>query len=139
MVNEFIYNIEFSTNNQDIISIFPSSFKNFYIANIDENGDEIPYGVKDNSLEANYFMVKILNDKSYDANEVIGRLKSKKDIVGLSIHFTNGKTQKFTIPKKRIQEDGVLVNKYEDAFDDEDDLCIIICDKDIRYKKELFA
>ena len=139
MVNEFIYNIEFSTNNQDIISIFPSSFKNFYIANIDENGDEIPYGESNNSLDANYFMIKILNDKTYDANEVINRLKNKKDIIGLSIHFTNGKTQKFNIPKRRIQEEGMLINKYEDVFTDEDDLCIIISDKDIKYKKELFA
>ena len=139
MVNEFIYNIEFSTNNQDVISIFPSSFKNFYIANIDDNGDEISYGVSNNALDANYFMIKILNDKSYDANEVINRLKNKTDITGISIHFTNGKTQVFNIPKRRIQKDGILINKYEDVFEIDDDLCIIISDKDIRYKKELFA
>ena len=139
MVNEFIYNIEFTTNNQDIISIYPSNFKNFYIANINENGDEISYGVNDTFLEANYFMIKVLNDKSKDAADVINRLITKKDIVGISIHFTNGKTQNFTIPKKRVQQDGILVNKYEDAFYDEDDLCIIISDKLIKYKKELFA
>ena len=139
MVNDFIYNIEFTTNNQDIISIFPSSFSNFYIANIDNNGDEISYGVNGNALEANYFMIKIVNDKSYDASEVIKRLQTKTDITGLSIHFTNGKTQVFNIPKRRVQKDGILINKYEEVFNDEDDLCIIISDKDIKYKKELFA
>ena len=139
MVNEFIYNIEFSTNNQDIISIFPSSFSNFYIANIDDNGDEISYGIKNDSLEANYFMIKILNDKSYEANEVIKRLKDKKDIVKLSIYFTNGKKQVFEIPTKRIRIDDSLINKYEETFDVDDDLGIIITDKEIKYKKELFA
>ena len=139
MVNEFIYNIEFATNNQDLISIYPSNFKNFYIANINENGDEISYGVNNSALEATYFMIKILNDKSKDASDVINRLVSKKDITSIAIHFTNGKTQLFDIPKKRIQQDGVLINKYEDAFFDDEDLCIIISDKDIRYKKELFA
>ena len=106
MVNEFIHNIEFATNNQDIISIFPSNFKNFYIANINEDGDEIAYGIKNNHLEANYFMIKIINDKTYDAKEVIDRLINKQDITNISIHFTNGKTQIFDIPKKRIQKDG---------------------------------
>ncbi len=139
MVNEFIHNIEFTTNNQDIISIYPSSFKNFYIANINDDGDEIAYGINNNHLEANYFMIKVLNDKSYEAKEVIDRLMSKKDIINISIHFTNGKTQVFDIPKKRIQSEGILVNKYEDAFYDDEDLCIVISDKEIKYKKELFA
>ena len=139
MVNEFIYNIEFSTNNQDIISIFPSSFKNFYIANIDENGDEISYGINEDALEANYFMIKILNDKSYEANEVINRIKSKKDITKLSIYFTNGRKQVFDIPIKRIRKDNQLINNYEELFEVDDDLGIIITDKNIKYKKELFV
>ncbi len=139
MVNEFIHSIELTANNQDIISIFPSNFDKFYIANIDQNGDEISYGNNGDHLEANYFMIKILNDKSYDANEVIKRLIDKKDIINVSIHFTNGKKQTFDIPKKRVQTDGILTNRYEDAFFDEEDLCIIISDKNIRYKKELFA
>ena len=139
MVNEFINSIELTANNQDIISIFSSNFDKFYIANIDQNGDEISYGNNGDHLEANYFMIKILNDKSYDANEVIKRLVDKKDIINVSIHFTNGKKQTFDIPKKRVQTDGILTNRYEDAFFDEEDLCIIISDKNIRYKKALFA
>ena len=91
MVNEFIHSIERAANNQDIISIFPSNFDKFYIANIDQNGDEISYGNNGDHLEANYFMIKILNDKSHDADEVIKRLMDKKDIINISIHFTNGK------------------------------------------------
>jgi hypothetical protein len=139
MVNEFIYNIEFATNNQDLISIFPSNFKNFYIANINDSGDEISYGVNGQNLEANYFMIKILNDKTKDASDVINRLITKPDITGIAIHFTNGKTQVFDIPKKRVQKDGLLINKYEDAFLDDEDLCIVISSKEIKYKKELFA
>ena len=139
MVNEFIHNIEFATNNQDLISIYPSNFKNFYIANINDSGDEISYGINGQNLEANYFMIKIINDKSKDANDVIDRLKTKPDITGISIHFTNGKTQIFDIPKKRVQKDGLLINQFEDVFFDEEDLCIIISSKEIKYKKELFA
>ena len=139
MVNEFINNIEFTTNNQDIISIYPSSFTNFYIANIDDNGDEVSYGVKDDILEANYFMIKILNNKSFEANEVIKRIKDKKDIVKLSVYFTNGRKQVFDIPLKRVRMNDSLINKYEELFDIDEDLGIIITDKDIKYKKELFA
>ena len=139
MVNEFIHSIDLTANNQDIISIFPSNFDKFYIANIDNNGDEISYGNKDGHLEANYFMIKILNDKSFDASEVIKRLTDKKDIVNISIHFTNGREQVFDVAKRRVLDDGLLVNKCEEVFFDNDDLCIIICDKNIRYKKELFA
>ena len=139
MVNEFINNIVFTTNNQDIISIYPSSFTNFYIANIDDNGDEVSYGVKDDILEANYFMIKILNNKSFEANEVIKRIKEKKDIVKLSVYFTNGRKQVFDIPLKRVRMNDSLINKYEELFDIDEDLGIIITDKDIKYKKELFA
>ena len=139
MVNEFINNIEFTTNNQDVISIYPSSFTNFYIANIDDNGDEVSYGVNEDILEANYFMIKIINDKSYEANEVIKRIKEKKDITKLSVYFTNGRKQVFDIPLKRVRMNDSLINKYEELFDIDEDLGIIITDKDIKYKKELFA
>ena len=53
--------------------------------------------------------------------------------------FTNGKYQEFDLPKRRIASNGVIVNKYEHTFYDEDNnLCILISDKNIKYMKELF-
>lgn len=136
MITECIHNIELKTNNQDIISVSNCDFSHFYIANIDNDGDEINYTKKDNSntLLANFFMVKIANNKMY-----VERLKNCKDIISVGISFNNGYYQEFEIAKKRIANNGKLENIYESIIDDDNnDLCIIISNKNIKYKKGLF-
>lgn len=136
-----IYNIDIATSNNDIISISSDYFKNFYISNIDENGDEISYNFnfESKNLYADFFMVKILNDKSPSCVELIDRLYNLQDIIKLRVCFTNGTNQEFDLAKKRVIKNGKLINLYEEAFIDEDDLCIVISDRDIKYKKNLFA
>lgn len=134
-----IYNIDLKTNNNDIIRISSDYFNHFYIANIDENGDEIGYDtLEDNSLNANFFMIKIINDNSRESKEVINRIIEKKDIIGVDLSFTNGYKQIFNIAKKRVVSNGTTENKYQETFFDNEDLCIMITDKNIKYKKELF-
>lgn len=141
MVRECIYNIDITTNNKDIISISSDDFNHFYIANIDDNGEELCYSKGQNSenLFANFFMIKILNNYSSKMKDSINRLLNKRDIVKIGISFTNGRYKEFDLAKKRVVNNGILENKYEDAFLDEDNLCIIISDKKIRYKENLFA
>ena len=38
---------------------------------------------------------------------------SKQDIVKIGISFTNGKYQEFELPKRRIANQGMVINKYE--------------------------
>ena len=136
-----IYNIDITTNSKEKYSVSSDNFNHFYIANINDAGDEINYSaISDlNSLFANFFMIKILKDETPGMSHVINHLMSKQDIVKIGISFTNGKYQEFELPKRRIANQGMVINKYENAFFDEDNnLCILITDKNLKYKKELF-
>ena len=59
-----IYNIDLKTSSNETISVSSDYFDHFFIANLDNNGDEINYKIIDNSKElgANFFMIKILDD-----------------------------------------------------------------------------
>lgn len=140
MNDSIINNIDITTNNKDIISVTPDSFENFYIANINKEGEEINYMIdKEENYYANFFMIKLLNKDDEDAT-IIKRLLNKKDIINIGINFTNGKYILFNLSKRRVAEKGILENKYEESFkDDDNNLCIIVTDKKIKYKKELFA
>ena len=142
MKMDCIDSIDITANNKDVITISSDSFENFYIANIDDNGDEINYLIcEDNiTLFANFFMIKLLSDKNEGTIYSLQRLLKKKDIVKVTINFNNGVKQDFELAKRRIAHDGLLENIYEDTYiDSNDDLCIMVTDKNIRYKKELFA
>lgn len=136
-----IYNIDFKTNNNETISVSSDYFDHFFIANLDDNGDEVTYGVVDNSndLEANFFMVRILNELSKEVQDTYKRLLSKKDIIKISLSFTNGQKQDFEIPKKRVANNGVMENKFEEILELDDGFGIIVTDKNLKYKKELFV
>jgi hypothetical protein len=86
-------------------------------------------------------MIKIKNeDNDNESIIVLQRLLKKKDIVKITINFKNGKKQDFELTKRRIAKNGMLENLYEDAYlDDNNNLCIMVTDKNIKYKKELFA
>lgn len=135
-----IYNIDFKTNNNETISVSSDYFDHFFIANLDDNGDEVKYDTMDNSNElgANFFMIRILNELSKDVQETYKRLLNKKDIVKISLSFTNGQKQEFKIPKKRIANNGLMENKYEEILELDEGFGIIVTDKNLKYKKELF-
>ena len=135
-----IYNIDFKTNNNEIISVSSDYFDHFFIANLDDNGDETRYEKINNSSElgANFFMIKILKDLSEERIISYKRLLDKKDIIQISLSFTNGSKQEFNIPKKRVANNGVMENKFEEILELDDGFGIIVTDKNLKYKKELF-
>ena len=135
-----IYNIDLKTSNNETISVSSDYFDHFFIANLDEDGDETVYKAINNStdLGANFFMIKILDDLAKESQTLYKRLISKKDIVKISLSFTNGKRQEFEIPKKRIANNGVMENKFEEILELTDGFGIIVTDKNLKYKKELF-
>lgn len=136
-----IYNIDLKTSNNETISVSSDYFNHFFVANLDDNGDETTYNIVENSSElgANFFMIKIIDEYAKDAQELYKRLFEKKDIVEISLYFTNGLRQEFIIPKKRVANNGVMENKYEEILELEDGFGIIVTDKNLKYKKELFA
>lgn len=138
---ECIYNIDLITNNKDRISVSSDYFDHFYIANIDDEGNETHYEINESTsnLYANFFMIKILNDKENNTLMTINRLIERKDIVKVGICFTNGNYQEFDVAKKRVAKNGILENVYQDVFSAMDDLCILVTDKNIKYKENLFA
>ena len=138
-----IDSIDIYSNNKDVFTITSESFENFYIANIDDNGDEMNYLLCEDqiTLFANFFMIKIKNEENDNESIIVlQRLLKKKDIIKVTINFKNGEKQDFELIKRRIAKNGILENTYEDAYlDDNNDLCIMVTDKNIKYKKELFA
>ncbi len=136
-----IYNIDLKTSNNETISVSSDYFNHFFVANLDDNGDETTYNIVENSSElgANFFMIKIIDEFAKDAQELYKRLFEKKDIIEISLYFTNGLRQEFIIPKKRVANNGVMENKYEEILELEDGFGIIVTDKNLKYKKELFA
>jgi len=136
-----IYNIDLITNNKETYSVSSDDFNHFYIANINEDGDEINYNMLNdyNSLFANFFMIKILQSDSKSINNIIKNIDEKNNIIKVGINFTSGKYQEFDLPKQRVASNGKLINKLEKNFyDDQNNLCIIVSDKKIKYAKELF-
>ena len=84
MKMDCINSIDIYSNNKDVFTITSDSFDNFYIANIDDNGDEMNYLLCDDqiTLFANFFMIKIKNeDKNNDSLIILQRLLKKKDII----------------------------------------------------------
>ncbi len=143
MKMDCIDSIDIYSNNKDVFTITSESFENFYIANIDDNGDEMNYLLCEDqiTLFANFFMIKIKNEENDNESIIVlQRLLKKKDIIKVTINFKNGEKQDFELIKRRIAKNGILENTYEDAYlDDNNDLCIMVTDKKIKYKKELFA
>ena len=133
-----IYNIDLSTTNNDIISVSSDEFNHFYISNIDDNGDEISYE-KDNegNLSANFFMVKLQKTDEGSAT-IMKNIMKQRNITKVGISFTNGGYQEFQLAKKRVASNGKIQNSYEDTFYENEDLCIIITNKNIKYKENLF-
>ena len=133
-----IYNIDLSTTNNDIISVSSDEFNHFYISNIDDNGDEISYE-KDNegNLSANFFMVKLQKTDEGSAT-IMKNIMKQRNITKVGISFTNGGYQELQLAKKRVASNGKIQNSYEDTFYENEDLCIIITNKNIKYKENLF-
>ena len=137
MNNTGIKNINIKlTTNEEIIAT-PNMFENLYISNLNENGEEIAFVSKENSnrLKANFFMIK-LSDAIIEYNLTQNNLKENafkllkdKKIKEVDINFKNGYTQPFMLN----------VNKDIFTMKSTNELCLLLSEKDIKYKENLFA
>ena len=128
--------LELITNDEEIISLSNEMYNDFYLANIDQNGEEKNYEKGNEGLKANLLKIKIINKNAIQA---INYIKNNQNIIKLRIIFKNGYHQNFVLAKKRIAQNGKLINKYENLIQIDEDLGLIITDLDIKFKKELFA
>jgi hypothetical protein len=124
--------------NGDTILINKNEFKDFYISNLDKNGEEIPYEptLINNKLYANFMLLNI-NNKLIDTNK-IKRLKSKTDIVEIMVIFKNQKFIKFAIASTANPFANYYHNDYEYFYEDEKSFGLLLSKYNIKYKDNLF-
>ncbi len=129
-------NIKLDTN-QSIIAT-PNMFDNLYISNINDSGDEIAFTPKENSnrLKANFFMIKLTNEiieynltKNNLKENAFTILKNNPKIKEVIINFKNGYSQPFMFYSNK--------NTYSET--NNNDLCLIQSEYNIKYKENLFA
>jgi len=138
MKTSCIYNIDFKTNNETI-SISSDNFDHFYICNLDDEGNEIGYIKENDDYVANFMMMKINNINDIEMIDTVNKIRNKNNISTVELCFTNGYRQSFRVPKKRVVKDGKMQNTCEELFEFDDSLGIVITDKNLKYKKELFV
>lgn len=137
MNNPGIKNISIKLNTNEEIIATPKMFENLYISNLDKNGNEIAFISKENSnrLKANFFMVK-LNEEIIEYNLTTNNLKENafkllknKQIKEVNINFINGYTQPFIFH----------ITKDSFTLKNNNNLCILLSELDLKYKENLFA
>ena len=122
-------------NNQNIIAK-PNMFDNLYISHINNSGDEIAFIKDKNNLKANFFMIKLFSnviEYNLASNTLkenpFNLLKQENSITEVNINFQNGNTQPFTFDNKNQ----LFVQKNNN------DLCVLLSEYDIKYKENLFT
>jgi len=118
-----------------------SFFSHLYIANIDEEANEIPYETlfKTNKLYANFFSLRInhlINDMVN--NNVLKATFNKKNLLEIELIFER-KTVSFYVASDVDPFKKQSLNSFDKSFFQENDLCLLICPFDIKYKNHLFA
>lgn len=124
------------------ISIDDFLFSNFYISNIDEEANEIPYEklLDTNILYANFFTLKINNNiNDYYHKNIIKNIFDKKNIAEIVLNTTGEKTISFNLASSLDPFKKNNINTYDQSFIQDDDLCILITPYNIKYKNHLFA
>ena len=124
------------------ISIDNLLFSNFYISNIDDEANEIPYEklLNTNILYANFFTLKINNSiNEYYKNNIIKKIYDKKNIAEIVLNTLNNKKITFNIASSIDPFNQNNTNKYDQSFLQDDDLCLLITPFKIKYKNHLFA
>lgn len=137
MKNANIENINILLSDDKNIIVTPEMFDNFYISNLNNDGEEIAFLSHKNSnrLTANFVMIK-LNDEVIEYNLTKNNLKEnafkllkENKIKEIDINFKNGYTQPFMFNIKN--ETFIIKNQ--------NDLCLLLSDIDVKYKNNLFA
>ena len=122
--------------NGDNVLVSNKDFKDFYISNIDQDGNEIPYDktIIKNKLYANFLLLK-MNKKDLSK---INRIKSKYDITEIMVIFKNQKYINFEIASNANPFANNYHNEYEYIYEDDDSLGLLLSQYNIKYKNNLF-
>ena len=125
--------------NGDNILIDKKEFADFYISNLNNQGEEIPYEstLLKNKLYANFCLLK-LNNQIIDYTK-INRLKQKSDITEIQIIFNNNKFLKFDIASDADPFAEKYENSHEYIYEDENTFGLLLSEYNIKYKENLFA
>ena len=122
------------------IFVEKSMFSNLYVANIDEEANEIPYEKLDfNKLYANFFSLKINQNanESSDMN-ILKTTYNKKNLIEVELQFKD-KSVNFHLASDTDPFQKRSINNYNQSFFQEGDLCMLICPYNIKYLDHLFA
>ncbi len=133
-----IESIKLIFNNGDKVIFSNKDFNDLYIANINNDGEEIPYEptIIKNKLYANFFMIKL--SKLMAASEKIKRIKSKYDVIEVNVIFKNNKYIKFEMPSDAKPFNNNYSNSYEYIYEDDNTLGLLLSEYKIKYKENLF-
>ena len=125
--------------NGDNIIIDKKEYVGFYISNLNNQGEEIPYEqtIIKNKLYANFCLLK-LNNQIIDYNK-INRIKQKNDITEIQIIFDNNKYLKFDIASDADPFSENYKNNYEYIYENENTTGLLLSEYNIKYKENLFA
>ncbi len=123
--------------NGDELLIDSTDLKDFYISNLDEEGNEIPYEptLIPTKLYANFLLINIKN-KGLNTN--FNRIKRKNDIIEVIVIFKNNKYLNFIIASNANPFTSTYNNEYEYIYENEDSLGLLLSEYSIKYKENLF-
>ena len=132
-----IISIKLLFSNNDEIILNKNEFNDFYIANLDETGEETPYEntMINNKLYANFFLLKLKKD--YNILSKINRIKQKYDITEIQIFLNNNKMLIFDVPSNAdpfIEYN----NEYEYTYEDNENFGLLLSQYNIKFKDNLF-
>ena len=124
--------------NGDIISLNQEECENFFISNVKNDGEEIPYEptIIRNKLYANLCLIKL--NKGFLDNFKKKRLQYKKDIVEIQVIFGN-KCARFDIASNANPFMPEYNNDLEYIYEDDNNLGLLMSEYNIKYRNNLFA
>lgn len=141
-MNQEIKNINLIFEDGETVQLDENLFTNFYIANIDNKANEIPYEklLNTNILYANFLTLKINNlINNYYNEDIIKKVYNKKNLAEIKISTSNGKEILFNVASSIDPFKKNINNYYDKSFIEEDNLCLLISQYEIKYKNHLFV
>ena len=122
----------------ELITLDKNECSNFYISNVKENGEEIPYEptIIKNKLYANLCLIKL--NKEITNNYKLNRIKNKKDIIEIQVIFGN-KCARFDIASNANPFKEEYNNDLEYIYEDDKNFGLLMSEYNIKYKDNLFA
>ena len=120
-------------------ALIPSDFFNsFYVANLNENGEEISLVYNNNEYIANFFMIKI--SSNYEAKKfykLLDKIKNFK-INKIIINFSNGKKEVFNLSHIKKINKGKKIDTFNKFIVNKNSVCILKSDYKIKFYENLF-